>query len=756
MRKTRKKEAAAVATRQSEAPAGQVQRPGLLASLPDHLFLSICLSGLTAEDLARLEGCCRQFRRNLGQLVANGAEATLSEVAAEATISRREDGWRVQKRRGESYTFLLSVLERRLSPLRSLCGGAMHSMVMAQSELFACGWNQHRQLGFGASEQPYEITWEDELEEEEDLDEKYCHDTLMLVHLPPQPPVAAIGAGDDHSAALLRGGRLLSWGSADDGQLGIDMGPLSQVDSVVVAKPRHVHELRSHTVAMLSCGPHHTACVTAEGDLFTWGCNIDGELGHGASLAGVAVLPLPRRVESVADERIVEVSCGLEVTSIITVSGKLSCCGFIPIAASRSPAEHIPHIRDLYGIRCSQSGASLVYEEWWYAKPGLWRTGPEAATRRELGIGADFSKSEYEKLHTAERQACVRLESLEHAKAVMSPEEYHRYAIVHGWVASQALSEVFIPETARFERPPELAARGHGRRQDQERKQLLVALASFEADKSNRLWPLPHTADGCPSAPVRSVACDGNFFAVIERSSARVLTWGMCTGSNEEDEWGLGHGPLAAHGRAAGGAVLHRPRPLDALANIRARSVDCGLAHMACVTESGEVYTWGRGMHGQLGHKGTNDRLLPTQVVGLSAVTEVSCGDSHTLVRSNQPLNTRARALDAYMRDGVREQAYAAYMYAYDQLVQSDSRAVSVMYGHNVPPRESGDDAATTRGGSGVFIFGKGNDGQLGLGNAPCPPGLEEHAIDVTVPMELCCDWVRVQAEPTGAFPYNP
>lgn len=38
---------------------------------------------------------------------------------------------------------------------------------------------------------------------------------------------------------------------------------------------------QEHKVVSCSAGFGHTACLTESGDLFTWGFNIYGQLGHG-------------------------------------------------------------------------------------------------------------------------------------------------------------------------------------------------------------------------------------------------------------------------------------------------------------------------------------------------------------------------------------------------------------------------------------------------------------------------------------------
>ncbi|XP_009067927.1 PREDICTED: probable E3 ubiquitin-protein ligase HERC1, partial [Acanthisitta chloris] len=62
--------------------------------------------------------------------------------------------------------------------------------------------------------------------------------------------------------------------------------------------------------------------------------------------------------------------------------------------------------------------------------------------------------------------------------------------------------------------------------------------------------------------------------------------------------------------------------------------VSAGYRHSAAVTEDGELYTWGEGDFGRLGHGDSNSRNIPTLVKDISNVGEVSCGSSHTIALS--------------------------------------------------------------------------------------------------------------------------
>lgn len=65
-------------------------------------------------------------------------------------------------------------------------------------------------------------------------------------------------------------------------------------------------------------------------------------------------------------------------------------------------------------------------------------------------------------------------------------------------------------------------------------------------------------------------------------------------------------------------------------------AVDCGDTHTVCVTENGQVYSWGRGKFGALGHGTIDDIQQPKQIEGLSNVVDVRCGADYTIVKNNK------------------------------------------------------------------------------------------------------------------------
>jgi hypothetical protein len=55
----------------------------------------------------------------------------------------------------------------------------------------------------------------------------------------------------------------------------------------------------------VSCGYYHTACISDDGMLYTWGCGEDGQLGHGDLVNSI----IPRLVKGLREKAICQVSC---------------------------------------------------------------------------------------------------------------------------------------------------------------------------------------------------------------------------------------------------------------------------------------------------------------------------------------------------------------------------------------------------------------------------------------------------------------
>jgi hypothetical protein len=97
--------------------------------------------------------------------------------------------------------------------------------------------------------------------------------TPEQVIFPAGAKVRRVSCGTEHFAAVDTEVVLYTWGTGEYGRLGHG----SEQDE---AAPRVVEALAGQRVAMVSCGKAYTVVVTEEGQLWTWGLGVEGQLGH--------------------------------------------------------------------------------------------------------------------------------------------------------------------------------------------------------------------------------------------------------------------------------------------------------------------------------------------------------------------------------------------------------------------------------------------------------------------------------------------
>lgn len=61
---------------------------------------------------------------------------------------------------------------------------------------------------------------------------------------------------------------------------------------------------------------------------------------------------------------------------------------------------------------------------------------------------------------------------------------------------------------------------------------------------------------------------------------------------------------------------------IEALKTKRIRDIACGSSHSAAITSSGELYSWGLGEYGRLGHGDNTTQLRPKLVCSLCLIKE--------------------------------------------------------------------------------------------------------------------------------------
>jgi alpha-tubulin suppressor-like RCC1 family protein len=110
---------------------------------------------------------------------------------------------------------------------------------------------------------------------------------VTVSDLPPTgASVMAISAGREHSLALLSNHTVMAWGDNEDGQLGIgykEVKKEGETEYVEIEKsnvPIPVENLNEATA--ISAGDVSSLALLSNGTVMAWGSNLDGELGDGA------------------------------------------------------------------------------------------------------------------------------------------------------------------------------------------------------------------------------------------------------------------------------------------------------------------------------------------------------------------------------------------------------------------------------------------------------------------------------------------
>ncbi|XP_021636265.2 ultraviolet-B receptor UVR8 isoform X4 [Hevea brasiliensis] len=175
----------------------------------------------------------------------------------------------------------------------------------------------------------------------------------------------SIACGGAHTLFLTETGRVYATGLNDFGQLGI-----SGNDNYTM-EPIEVSGLKKEAV-QISAGYHHSCAITADGELYMWGRNSNGQLGLGKK--GQSVVPLPTKVECLSGLTIKMVALASEHSIGVTVGGEAlswggggsgqlghgnqsSILGFL-----RSTSEYTPRrITKLEGVKVKNVAAGFLH-----------------------------------------------------------------------------------------------------------------------------------------------------------------------------------------------------------------------------------------------------------------------------------------------------------------------------------------------------------------------------------------------------------
>lgn len=142
-----------------------------------------------------------------------------------------------------------------------------------------------------------------------------------------QRQAISISCGAEHCLAITSGGQVLTWGNGQAGCLG-------HGDRESRLTPTTVDGLRSVYATVAECGAYHSAVVTLDGGLWTWGRGDAGQLGLASARlerdnAGYfSSSPAPVTYFTKQGLKVKAVACGEAHTLVLDRSGIVYACGW--------------------------------------------------------------------------------------------------------------------------------------------------------------------------------------------------------------------------------------------------------------------------------------------------------------------------------------------------------------------------------------------------------------------------------------------
>ncbi|XP_059280097.1 PH, RCC1 and FYVE domains-containing protein 1-like [Lycium ferocissimum] len=334
-----------------------------------------------------------------------------------------------------------------------------------------------------------------------------------------------IACGVKHAALVTRQGEIFTWGEESGGRLGHGVGK-------DVTQPRFVESLSLCSIDFVACGEFHTCAVTMAGELYTWGDGTHnaGLLGNGTDVSHW----IPKRISGPLEGlQVASVTCGPWHTALITSTGQLFTFGDGTFGVlGHGDRENVLFPREVKSL----SGLRTIA-----AACGVW--------------------------HTA------------------------------------AVVEVIVTQSNASVSSGKLFTWGDG---DKNRL--------GHGDKEPRLEPT------CVPALIdhnfQKIAC-GHSLTVCLTTSGHVFTMGSTVYGQLGNPYSDGKLPCLVEDKLLGEIV---------------EDIACGSYHVAVLTSKNEVYTWGKGANGRLGHGDVEDRKAPTLVEALKDrhVKYIACGSNYT------------------------------------------------------------------------------------------------------------------------------
>jgi len=269
----------------------------VLADLSDELMLAIFKSGLSSNDLYSVSLVCRRWwalsqdhllRRSLCKgkvFVFGGGEY------GQLGLGHRND-------QPDKPVQIRTLNETKV---KGVFAARRHSVVLdSEGQVFSFGSGEDGKLGHG-----------------NELDQLVPKQITAIRNC----RVVNVSCGAHHTLLVTDSGRLFSFGFAACGQLG-------HGDQTNRAVPTEVRSLSNERVVNCAAGAHHSLAVTDRGGVYSFGLGHTGQLGHGEENTQLITYQLtPKRVRSIQGIKIVSAAAGFFNSLLVSDDGQLFTFG---------------------------------------------------------------------------------------------------------------------------------------------------------------------------------------------------------------------------------------------------------------------------------------------------------------------------------------------------------------------------------------------------------------------------------------------
>nr|XP_043627387.1 PH, RCC1 and FYVE domains-containing protein 1-like [Erigeron canadensis] len=336
-------------------------------------------------------------------------------------------------------------------------------------------------------------------------------------------------------------------------------------------------------VQKIACGVRHFALLTKQGDIFTCGEESGGRLGHGVDRD----VGRPHLIDFLSVTNVNSVSCGEYHTCAVSSSGDLYTWG-----DGSHNAGILGHGTDVSHWIPKRVSGPLEGIQVLSVACGNWHSAIITVGRKLF----TFGDGTYGALGHGDH------ESVQFPKEVASLSDLKTLKIVCGLWHTAAIVELKNQKT-KHATSKKLFTWGDG-------------------DK----YRLGHgNKQTCTKPTCVQSLIDHNFHQL---GCGHSMTVGLTTSGHVFTMGSPAHGQLGNPQADGKSPCLVQ----DKLVGEFVEEIACGAYHVACLTSRSEVFTWGKGANGRLGHGDMEDRNTPTLVESFRdrIVRSLSCGANFT------------------------------------------------------------------------------------------------------------------------------